>query len=123
MLAEVVKIEQVIREVPEGGMAWNLLCEVVNTLLETNHPPPPAGLWRTSKEDEHHEHLPGKVAEETQPAENSGGIGAPVAAIADNSSGDEHSDHSAADLAHTERMKITPEMSALQRFEARYGKK
>ena len=45
MLAEVVKIEQVIREVPEGGMAWNLLCEVVNTLLETNH-----------KEDEHHEH-------------------------------------------------------------------
>ena len=45
MLAEVVKIEQVIREVPEGGMAWNLLCEVVNTLLENNH-----------KEDEHHEH-------------------------------------------------------------------
>ena len=112
MLAEVVKIEQVIREVPEGGMAWNLLCEVVNALLENNH-----------KEDEQHEHLPGKVAEETQPAENSGGIGAPVAAIADNSSGDEHSDHSAADLAHTERMKITPEMSALQRFEARYGKK
>lgn len=123
MLAEVVKIERVIREVPEGGAAWNLLCEAVNMLLEINHPPPPAGLWRTSKEDEHHEYLSGKVAEETETAGNCGGIGAPVAAIADNSSGDEHSDHSAVNLAHTERMKITPEMSALQRFEARYGRK
>lgn len=37
MLAEVVKIERVIREVPEGGAAWNLLCEAVNMLLEINH--------------------------------------------------------------------------------------
>lgn len=123
MLAEVVKIEQVIREVPEGGMAWNLLCEVVNTLLENNHPPPPAGLWRTSKEDEHHEHLPGRVAEETQPAENSGGNPAGADTVADHSGRVGPSGLSDDNLLDTERMKITPEMSALQRFEARYGKK
>lgn len=112
MFAEVVKIEQVIREVPEGGMAWNLLCEVVNTLLENNN-----------KEDEHHEHLPGRVAEETQPAENSGGNPAGADTVADHSGRvgpSDLSDHAPPD---TERMKITPEMSALQRFEARYGKK
>ncbi len=38
MLAEVVKIERVIREVPEGGAAWYLLCEVVNMLLEITPP-------------------------------------------------------------------------------------
>ncbi|WP_288609283.1 hypothetical protein [uncultured Victivallis sp.] len=124
MLAEVVKIERVIREVPEGGAAWNLLCEVVNMLLEITPPPPPAGLWRTSKEDKHHEHLSGRVAEETETAGNRAGIGAAAAtASADNSGGDEHSGHSADDLPDTERIKITPEMSALQRFEARYGRK
>lgn len=75
------------------------------------------------KEDEHHEHLPGRVAEETQPAENSGGNPAGADTAADHSGRvgpSDLSDHAPPD---TERMKITPEMSALQRFEARYGKK
>lgn len=79
---------------------------------ETNH-----------KEDEHHEHLPGKVAEETQPAENSGGNPAGADTVADHSGRVGPSGLSDDNLLDTERMKITPEMSALQRFEARYGKK
>ena len=68
--------------------------------------------------------LSGRVAEETETAGNRAGIGAAAAtASADNSGGDEHSGHSADNLPDTERMKIMPEMSALQRFEARYGRK
>lgn len=125
MLAEVVKIERVIREVPEGGAAWNLLCEAVNMLLEINHPPPPAGLWRTSKEEGHHEHLPGRVAEETETAGYRAEIGPSGNDIADFSGDSRCIDTSvdALSASTAERIKITPEMSALQRFEARYGRK
>lgn len=113
MLAEVVKIERVIREVPEGGAAWNLLCEAVNMLLEINH-----------KEEGHHEHLPGRVAEETETAGYRAEIGPSDNEIADLSCDSNSIDASVALSASTaERMKITPEMSALQRFEARYGRK
>ena len=116
MLAEVVKIERVIREVPEGGAAWNLLCEAVNMLLEINY-----------KEEEHHEHLSGRVAEETEAGGNITEIGPSDNEIADlscDSNSIDAIDASVVLSASTaERIKITPGMSALQRFEARYGRK
>lgn len=119
--------------ITSGARSWEDVMRQVSKcdrpdLVVIDHPEliqiTPATPDNNHKEEGHHEHLPGRVAEETETAGNRAEIGPSDNEIADLSCDSNSIDASVALSASTaERMKITPEMSALQRFEARYGRK